>query len=326
MYFQGKKLDSKLEKIDDYIYILKGTTSSNIYYLDFEKKAIIDTGHPNDCKNNYEIFKKGGFLLDEIDYILNTHSHGDHVGGNVYFKKLNPGVKIFGSKYMYKYQSLRKNTGILKGSEDDFDEYTIDVELNENDVIDLGNTKLIVYETPGHTDDSISFYLKDKKYLFSGDVIYNKVITQVNYYKDFLVSLEELITSYKKLEDIDTVYLFPGHGPFIENVQDNIKSCLRKLERFKKNPEMIIINIFVPSAEYYIHKNNGCLIENLKEYFIKNTLKFKHYSVFKNIKPDDFDSLTNKVISLMKIMNLIKIKDNRIFLINELNQYIELNR
>ena len=154
-------MDSKFEKIDDNIYILRGTTSSNIYYMDFDKKAIIDTGHPNDCKKNYEIFKKNGFLLDDIDYILNTHSHGDHVGGNVYFKKINPNVKIFGSKNMYIYQSLRKNIGILKGSEDDFDEYTIDVEIKENDVIDLGNIRLIVYETPGHTDDSVSFYYKE---------------------------------------------------------------------------------------------------------------------------------------------------------------------
>ena len=54
--------------------------------------------------------------------------------------------------------------------------------------------------------------------------------------------------------------------------------------------------------------------------------KFKHYSIFKNVKFEDFILITNKAISLMKIMNLIKIENKRIYLINELNQYFEVNK
>ena len=81
------KLNIKLEKIDSNIYLLKGKISSNIYFLDFEKKVIIDTGHPVEYKKNYEIFKQNSFPLENIDYIINTHSHGDHVGANVFLKK-----------------------------------------------------------------------------------------------------------------------------------------------------------------------------------------------------------------------------------------------
>ena len=227
---------------------------------------------------------------------------------------------------MYDFQSLRKKIGILKGSEDEFDEYNIDIEVKENDEIDLGNNKLIVYETPGHTDDSLSFYLKDKKYLFSGDLIYYRVITQLNYYKDLLESLDELIRSYHKLELIDADFHFPGHGPVIKDPQQNIKMCLKKLERFKKVPEMMVINNLVPSAEYYIHKNEGCLIEELKEYFIKNMMKFKHHSIFEYVNPDDFGLITDKVISLMKIMNLVKEENQKLYLANELNEYLGIEK
>ncbi len=319
-------MKTKFEKIDNNIYLLKGYISSNIYYLDFKKKAIIDTGHSNECEKNYEIFKQNGFVLDNIDYIINTHSHGDHVGANKYLKSINPNIKIIGSKEMYKFQALRKDVGVLKGSEDDFDDYKIDIEVKERDQIDLGDKKLIVFETPGHTDDSICFYMEDKKYLFSGDLIYYRIITQLNYYKDLLESLEELVKSYNKINYIDIDVIFPGHGPVIMNVQDNIKICLKKLGRFRNVPEMMIINNLVPSAEYYIHKNNGCSIDNLKKYFVENMMKFKHHALVKNISLDDFDIIIDKVISLMKIMNLIKVESNRIYLANELNQYFEVSK
>lgn len=319
-------MNSQIEKIDNNIYLLNGTISSNIYYLDFDKKAIIDTGHPAECRKNYEIFKQNGFLLDKVDYIINTHSHGDHVGSNVYLKKINPLIKIVGTRKTYEFQNLRKNIGVLKGSEDDFEEYIIDIEVKENDEIDLGNIKLVVYETTGHTDDSISFYLKDKKYIFSGDLIYYKTITQLNYYKDLLASLDELIHTYKRLELIDIELFLPGHGPVIKNPKENINACLKKLERFKNNPEMIIINNLVPSAEYYIHKNNGCSIEDLKEYFLNNMMKFKDHSILKNMNPDYFYLLTDKVIGLMKLMNLLNIENNRLYLKNELNQFLSTER
>ncbi len=319
-------MNPQLEKIDNNIYLLKGTISSNIYYLDFDKKAIIDTGHPAECEKNYEIFKQNGFLLNKIDYIINTHSHGDHVGGNVFLKKLNPNVKIVGSGKTNEFQNLRKKISVLKGSEDDFDEYVIDIEVKDNDEIDLGDKKLVVYETPGHTDDSISFYLKEKKYLFSGDVIYYKIITQLNYYKDLFISLDELIKTYKKLELIDIESFFPGHGPAIKNPKENIRICLKKLERFKNNPVMIIINNLVPSAEYFIHKNNGCSIEDLKEYFLNNMMKFKDHSILKNMKPDDFYLITDKVIGLMKLMNLLRIENNRLYLMNELNEFLRIEK
>lgn len=322
----GTKLNPRLKKIDDNIYLLNGKMSSNIYYLDFDKTAIIDTGHPAECEKNYDIFEQNGFLLDKIDYIINTHSHGDHVGSNVFLKKLNPKIKIIGSGKYYGFQELRKNTGILKGSEDDFEEYFIDMEVKDNDEIDLGSHKLKVYETFGHTDDSLSYYLKNKNYLFSGDIIYYKTITQLNYYKDLLMSLDELIGTYKRLELVDIELFLPGHGPVINDPKENIKFCLKKLERFKKNPDLIIINNLVPSAEYFIHKNSGCSIENIKEYFIKNMMKFKEYSIYKKVDPDDFNIITDRIIGLMKLMNLINIENNRLYLKNELNQYLETDK
>ena len=45
--------------------------------------------------------------------------------------------------------------------------------LHDEDCIDLGNRKLVVIHTPGHSPGHCCFYEADRKYLYSGDLIYS---------------------------------------------------------------------------------------------------------------------------------------------------------
>ena len=97
----------KLQKIADKIYFLKGLRSSNIYFFDYEKKAIIDTGYSEEFDDNYNKFLNNEIDLKNIDYIINTHSHGDHNGGNSRLKLMNPNIKVFSSNETKIYQERR---------------------------------------------------------------------------------------------------------------------------------------------------------------------------------------------------------------------------
>lgn len=74
-------------------------------------------------------------------YIINTHRHFDHVKGNKYFAG-KTGAEILSYK-----------SG-----------------LRENDEIEIGEAKLKVIESPGHTVDGISLY--SDKNLFTGDTLF----------------------------------------------------------------------------------------------------------------------------------------------------------
>ena len=74
--------------------------------------------------------------INDISYILCTHSHGDHVGNVKYLKSLNPVIKIAGSIRYLEFQKSRKDIKVLEGAEDNFDEYNLDVNLMENNSID----------------------------------------------------------------------------------------------------------------------------------------------------------------------------------------------
>ena len=84
--------------------------------------------------------------------------------------------------------------------------------FDDGAVIEVGGgLRLRVLATPGHSADSVSFYLEDEGVLFTGDTILGSTTTTVSDLADYLLSLERL----RALPNLRLIC--PGHGPLIEN-------------------------------------------------------------------------------------------------------------
>jgi glyoxylase-like metal-dependent hydrolase (beta-lactamase superfamily II) len=127
-----------------------------------------------------------GLLGDtgRLDYLLLTHSHYDHVGAASYLKAHLPGLRLGGHERLAGL--LRKPSALelmnrLSDSHSTLREecaadedltirpVDLDISLKEGDELDLGGLTCKVYETPGHTRDSLSFHLLEVDALFVGD-------------------------------------------------------------------------------------------------------------------------------------------------------------
>jgi hydroxyacylglutathione hydrolase len=89
----------------------------------------------------------------KLDWILSTHHHNDHTGGNLELKQ-KTGCRVAGAK---------KDEARIPG---------IDLRLGEGDRFSLGATQAQVLETPGHTSGHISFWFPDGKALFCADTLF----------------------------------------------------------------------------------------------------------------------------------------------------------
>jgi hydroxyacylglutathione hydrolase len=90
----------------------------------------------------------------QLDFILNTHHHWDHAGGNLEIKK-KTGCTIVGP---------RADTDRIPG---------IDIAVGEGDLFELGNRKARVYDTPGHTRGHICYHFADDGVGFVGDTLFS---------------------------------------------------------------------------------------------------------------------------------------------------------
>ena len=171
---------------DNYSYLLQDKETNIV--------AIIDPSEFNPC--NLEIEKK----YKKLDYILNTHHHFDHVGGNHELKK-KYGAKILGFE--------KDKTRIPD----------IDIKLKENENFKIGNTSFEVIFIPGHTSGHVAFYSKNENIIFTGDTLFSLGCGKVfeGTYKQMLDSLNK----FKKLPSETKIYC--GH----EYTKKNLEFCIK---------------------------------------------------------------------------------------------------
>jgi len=156
------------------------------------------------------------------DYLFFTHFHFDHVGSAPYLCRHFPEMKLGGSRKLiniFEQEKVREtvamlNQGLVKKYDkekdfvcQDFDYSTLKVDrvLNDGDVIDLGGGFSIeVIATPGHTWDSLSFFLPQSKTMLTGEAA--GIIPGDDFWvsPQFLSSYDDYICSINRIREKKT--------------------------------------------------------------------------------------------------------------------------
>ncbi|MDR3238375.1 MAG: MBL fold metallo-hydrolase [Spirochaetia bacterium] len=169
-----------------------------------KKGFIIDPGGPNRTADKY--IAEHGY---EIEYIILTHGHGDHICGVPYYRdKLK--AELIGHRgddflFLDEKENLSQE---FTGSAITF---TPDRYVTDGEIIKVGNMDVKVIHTPGHTPGGISLLVE--KALFSGDTLFAQSIGRTDFKNGSFPELEKSIR--KKLYILpDDTQVFPGHmGP-----------------------------------------------------------------------------------------------------------------
>ena len=183
-----------------------GELATNCYILGDEETrqaVVIDPG--GDFETIEASLKK---LKLEVNSIVLTHGHIDHIGALSQLKKATGAETLIHSKDSAMLSDPSQNLSFF--SRDDVIATKADRLLREGDMIECGEIKLEVLQTPGHTRGSIS--LVTDKMIFTGDALFCGSIGRTDFPGS---SHQELITSIKDklLCKDDDFVLYPGHGP-----------------------------------------------------------------------------------------------------------------
>lgn len=171
---------------DNYSYLIHDEISNTVAIVDPSEFMPCDTI----ISKNYQ----------KLDFILNTHHHYDHVGGNEELKK----------KY---------NSKVL-GFENDKNRIPqIDTVLKDNQEFKIGTLNFTTIFIPGHTRGHVAFYFKKERVVFTGDTLFSLGCGRVfeGTYKQMFQSLNKL----KNLPGETKVYC--GH----EYTFKNLEFCLK---------------------------------------------------------------------------------------------------
>ena len=193
---------------DNYSYLIIDETNLNACVVDpSEARPIIDFVENNKIN---------------LKYILNTHHHFDHVGGNLELKK----------KY-------NLNVIGFKGDKSRIPE--IDTLVEDQKIWKKDNFETKIYHIPGHTSGHIAFHFFKEKKIFTGDTLFSLGCGRI-----FEGTYEQMFNSLKKIKALpDDTEIYCGHeytllnSSFcLENDSSNLKlqkKIVRIKEKLKNN-------------------------------------------------------------------------------------------
>ena len=172
------------------IEIIKCLTDNYSYLvIDSNKNALVVD--PSEAKPIIEIIESKKLNLK---FILNTHHHFDHVGGNNDLK----------NKYSAKILGYKNDKDRIPG---------IDIFLTDNEIWESGEFKAKIIFIPGHTSGHIAFHFYENKFLFSGDTLFSLGCGRI-----FEGTYEEMYESLKKLKKLpENTKVYCGHEYTLNN-------------------------------------------------------------------------------------------------------------
>ncbi|MBN2151770.1 MAG: MBL fold metallo-hydrolase [Candidatus Lokiarchaeota archaeon] len=171
-----------------------------------------------------------GIKVEDINLIINTHEHFDHVSNNCFFKCMIAAHRAAATKIKNSDELITK----AKIWSVDLTDFHIDIWMEDRTVFDLGSIVLNVIHTPGHTSGSICLYEAGKGLLFTGDTVFRGAMP--NIYESG--SIAELINSLHILQALKVRNFFPGHGSCVfetSEVESELSNALLQAKRSLKD-------------------------------------------------------------------------------------------
>ena len=219
-----------------------GSEESNIYLLEGDQESMIVSGGMSYLVPTLlEQFQVYGIDETRITKLLILHAHFDHIGAIPFFKRRNLSLEVYASargweilgmpKAITTINKFGRDVAVHMGFEGVYSQYDIEwgddisgKTVVEGDHLGVEPLEGIVYETPGHSSCSVSFYVPSIKALFPSDgggIPYKEMIvaTGNSNFTKYQESLE-------KLKDLDVEFLCADHYGYI--IGEEAKNYIRE--------------------------------------------------------------------------------------------------
>jgi len=214
-----------VDLLQDGIFRIRGRSRGSHSYVIRGSKGnmLIDSGLDSNFPGLKESLHSINMKVRDIDIVVNTHEHFDHIGANRYFQdssiiaahRFAANKMSFDDRYVTLYKSGDANDIRLH----------VHLWLESRSRLDLGSFTFDVLHTPGHTSGSICIYDPERRILFTGDTLFAggvlPVIAESGSTGDYINSLKSLQTRM-----INEVY--PGHGEVSTDPQGDIQISIEK--------------------------------------------------------------------------------------------------
>jgi glyoxylase-like metal-dependent hydrolase (beta-lactamase superfamily II) len=206
----------------------------NIYLIDSGSEYfLIDVGFLDELGDVLELIRQMNYSLSACKMIVATHADADHTQG---LARASEVLKCPVVAHPKSVPLLESGDEIATFSRIDAQNIHIpmppckvDRTVDEGDVLEVGDRRLEVWSTPGHTAGQLAFRMGNL--LFSGDNIFRDgSVGVIDAHHGS--NLPDFVSSLTRIRDADVEYLLPSHGPIFRKDIALIEATIARLETY----------------------------------------------------------------------------------------------
>lgn len=194
-----------MEKIFFQRFKLEGSLAYLIGSLTSKKAVIIDPIHA--AREYLQVIEEQGL---EVTYLIDTHSHADHVSTALDLQATT-GAKLIMHSNVKKQREISKGKGREIGIEDILEkngQIEVDIYVEDGEILFLGEIPIKFIHTPGHTSDCMVVLIATR--IFTGDTLLIGQCGRTDLPGGSSKEMYQTITE-KILTLSDDLIVYPGH-------------------------------------------------------------------------------------------------------------------
>ena len=212
-------------------------SSNNILCVDTDRSALVDSGYSTHSAQTVELVKT---VLGErpLDFLLNTHLHSDHCGGNAALQLRYPELKTWVPPGQAALVASWDQVGLTYVPTGQVcPQFTFDALLSPGTIVRMADANWEVHAATGHDPHSVVLFEPASHTLMSADALWENGFGVVFPELEGENAFAEVGTTLDLIEKLAPRWVVPGHGAIFRYRAEVMERSRQRLDAFTKDPQ-----------------------------------------------------------------------------------------
>ena len=211
-------------------------SSNNILFLGREQSALVDTGYLSHAPQTLAMVQHA-LHGRALDWIVNTHLHSDHCGGNAILQREYACRTSIPAPDADKVRNWDQEALSFSATAQQCEPFTFTDTLAPGAVIELGDLAWQVLAAPGHDPHSLMFFCPQEGILISADALWQNGFGVIFPELEGESGFSEARATLDLIASLQPQLVIPGHGAPFEDVPEALARAVSRIEFFMADPQ-----------------------------------------------------------------------------------------